>query len=178
MIWLNGAYMPGWKLHTFSGLIVTTILIMILYTALDSGIFGVPSIDLFAIMVAGFACILGSLMPDYDYRKTMIRHIFGPVFGAFITFGYLYTRGPKADLEFALVIFISIVVIFAIIGILPMKHHGKLHSLTAAAFFGLGWIILSIIVLELTHPFWIAVIAMFAIIGYTLHLALDLDLKL
>jgi TctA family transporter len=170
--------MPGWKLHTFSGMIVTAILILIVYSVINSKAINVDSIDYFALVVAGFACVLGALMPDYDYRKTMIRHTFGPVFGGFISFGYLYTRGWEANLGTAIIIFIVIVVCCAVLSIIPLKHHGRFHSITSALLYGIGWALISYFMFELDDVAWVGIIAGFAVCGYILHLLLDLDLKL
>ncbi len=170
--------MPGWKLHTFSGMIVTAILFLIVYSVINSKAINVYSIDYFALVVAGFACVLGALMPDYDYRKTMIRHTFGPVFAGFITFGYLYTRGSEAEMEMALTIFIAIVICCAVLSIIPFKHHGRFHSITSAAVYSVGWVMISYFIFKLDNLIWVGIIAVFAIIGYMLHLLLDMDLKL
>jgi hypothetical protein len=170
--------MPGWKVHTFSGLVATAVLIITLFFILDSYEIKVDFHNYFPLAVAGFACVLGSLMPDYDYRKTMIRHTIGPAIASFITFGYLYTRGSSNNLGSAIIIFFIILIIFAVIGILPMKHHGKLHSLTAAVIYGLGWGVTSYFIFQLTQLFWLAVIIVFALVGYILHLLIDLDLKM
>jgi hypothetical protein len=127
--------------------------------------------------VAGFAAVLGADIPDFDYRYTKIRHALGPVLGGFITIGYLYTKGTEASLEVAASIFISIVIAFALIGILPLKHHGRLHSIGAACGYCIGWALISYYFFEINEMIWIVVIIIFSFCGYFLHLLLDLDLK-
>ena len=170
--------MPGWKLHTYSGMILTVILVFTLYSIIQSGYVRIDKINYFALLVAGFAAVLGADVPDFDYRQTKIRHALGPVLAGFITFGYLYTKGTEASLETAASIFIITVIAFTVIGILPLKHHGRLHSISAACGYCIGWALLSYYLFEINEYLWLAVIMAFAFTGYFIHLLLDLDLKL
>ena len=81
-------------------------------------------------------------------------------------------------MEMAITIFIVIVICCAIISIIPLKHHGRFHSVTSALVYGIGWALISYYMFELDDVMWVGIIAGFAVIGYILHLALDMDLKL
>ena len=170
--------MPGWKFHTFSGMILTLFLLFILFSIFQSRFIEIGTINYFALIVAGFAAVLGADLPDFDYRYTKIRHALGPVLAGFITIGYLYTKSTDASLEIAVSIFILIVITFAIIGIIPFKHHGKLHSISAASVYCIGWALVSYYFFEVNEIIWIVVIMIFSFCGYFIHLLLDLDLKL
>jgi hypothetical protein len=159
-------------------MILTMFLMFIIFTIFQSSLIENGEIHYFALVVAGFAAVLGADLPDFDYRYTKIRHALGPVLAGFITIGYLYTKGTDASLEVAASIFISIVIAFALIGILPLKHHGRLHSISAAFGYCIGWALISYYLLEINGMVWIVIIMLFSFAGYFLHLLLDLDLKL
>ena len=83
--------MPSWRLHIIFGILVTSLL---LYACLRLDLdylfiyHGQPQY-LFLFHFA-FVSMLGSLFPDFDYRKTKIRHMLGPALGGIIIISYLY----------------------------------------------------------------------------------------
>ena len=83
--------MPGWKFHLTVGFILSIVLIYASFT-LGYGYLFIEGWELqfFFIFHVGFITLLGSLAPDFDYRRTRIRNALGPVLGVFVVISFIY----------------------------------------------------------------------------------------
>jgi hypothetical protein len=174
--------MPGWRFHLTVGLILSIILI---YTSFSFG-YGFLFIEgralqYFFIFHVGFITLLGSLAPDFDYKRTRIRNALGPVLGIFIVISFLYiNRSELGDVDptFVMVLLIVFITVPFLAGIaIPFKHHGKMHSITYALFYGLTWTGLEGFIFDMTYT-QSAAIGIFGFLGYFSHLLMDRILKL
>jgi len=173
--------MPSWRIHLITGMIVTILLLYVCYTfGLRELFFQDNEIEYFFWFHVCFISILGSLLPDFDSRKTRIRHTLGPVLGMFLIVSYIYLHRfshHKINPEFVIVVLFLLIIIVFILGIvIPFKHHGRMHSITAAGLFVISWMAIELLVFE-ASLLQTAVIGLFGFLGYFSHLALDLDLK-
>ena len=83
--------MPSWRVHVFVGIILT---IIMLYACYYIGLWYLfienNQVQFLFVLHSCFILILGSVLPDFDYRKTRIRHALGPMLGLFIIVSYIY----------------------------------------------------------------------------------------
>ena len=174
--------MPSWRVHLFTGILLAIFLIYICY------IFNVwypfvvnNQVQFFYLLHICFILILGSVLPDFDYRKTRIRHALGPVLGLFIIVSYIYLNLSKPfeiDLKLILILLLAFLIFPFLAGLIfPFKHHGKLHSLSAAIIYGLCWLCVELFIFNFSIP-QAGIVAVFGFVGYFFHLLLDKDLKL
>jgi hypothetical protein len=137
-------------------------------------------IQLFFVFHLGFVSLLGSLFPDFDYRKTKIRHMLGPALGGFIVISYIYlNRNAPTEIDPILILFLMFIfiVIPFLFGIaVPFKHHGKLHTIVVAIIFAILWIVIELLVFDLSKLQAI-LIGFFGFINYSSHLLIDRNLK-
>ena len=174
--------MPTWRVHIFMGICITALFVYVI-TLIDLWYLFIKDnqIQFLFWFHAGFICILGSLLPDYDYRKTKIRHALGPVLGLFIIMSYVYLNLSdlsNIDLDLFLILLFAFFIIPSFFGfVFPFRHHGKMHSFSAAVLYVLIWMLLELLVFQMT-PLQSGIIGLFGFIGYSSHLLLDLDLKL
>jgi hypothetical protein len=174
--------MPSWRIHVTIGLCISILLIYICYYLDLSHLFvSDGEIQYFFVFHVCFISVLGSILPDYDYRKTRIRHSLGIILGSFVVVSivYLYRTEPeKIDPIFLLFIMIAIVTVIFLLGlVVPFKHHGKMHSMSAAMFYGIGWIGLELWLFQMSI-LQAGVISLFGFVGFFFHLLLDQDLKM
>jgi hypothetical protein len=173
--------MPSWRFHISVGFILAALMIYGLAITVHSIDLDYPNpVLVFFWLHAGFILLMGSLMPDFDYRKTKIRYSLGPVLGIYILGSYLYlNRHEPLDINPA---FLATLLLLAIILpllaglVIPFKHHGKMHSISAALIFSIVWFSLGLVIYNLSLPS-AGIIAMFGFVGYLSHLVLDMDLK-
>ena len=163
--------MPGWKFHLTVGFILSIVLIYASFT-LGYGYLFIEGWELqfFFIFHVGFITLLGSLAPDFDYRRTRI---------VVISFIYI-NRSELGDVDptFVLVLLIVFILVPFLAGIaIPFKHHGRMHSISFALLYGLTWIGLEIIIFNMTFM-QSAAIGIFGFLGYFSHLLMDRILKL
>jgi hypothetical protein len=173
--------MPSWRLHLLVGTGIAVILIYACYYLdLHEAFFFGGQFQYFFLMQIWFVSLLGSLLPDYDYRRTMIRHSLGIILGVFIAFSIVYiNRAEPGNIDPGFVIILVIMVAFTIFifGLVaPLKHHGKLHSISAALVYSGLWMCLELFIFELTL-IQTGLVGMFAFCGYFFHLVLDRDMK-
>ena len=174
--------MPGWKFHLTVGFILSIVLIYASFT-LGYGYLFIEGWELqfFFIFHVGFITLLGSLAPDFDYRRTRIRNALGPVLGVFVVISFIYiNRSELGDVDptFVLVLLIVFILVPFLAGIaIPFKHHGRMHSISFALLYGLTWIGLEIIIFNMTFM-QSAAIGIFGFLGYFSHLLMDRILKL
>jgi hypothetical protein len=174
--------MPSWRLHVTTGIILTAMMIYgffisdLWYLFIDQN-----QIQFFFIFHIVFISVLGSLMPDFDYRKTRIRNAFGPVLGGFICLSYIYQNNfepSRINPAFLLVLMIVFILLPFIAGIvIPFKHHGKLHSILSAGVYSISWAGLELFIFSMSE-IQAATVFLFGFVGYFSHLLLDGDLKL
>lgn len=174
--------MPTWRTHLSVGCLLTICLIYASYLSgywsffIDGG-----EIKIFYWFHIIFITLLGSLLPDFDYRKTRIRYGLGPALGGFIIISYffLYRPDPSTiNTSFLVILLILFLILPLIAGlIVPFKHHGFLHSLSAAALYGVSWFAIESLIFDLTNT-EAALIAVFGFVSYFSHLLFDLDIKL
>ncbi len=174
--------MPSWRVHVFIGASLSVILLYAFY-----------HLDLWYLFISEnqlqflffFHCcfigILGSVAPDFDYRNTRIRHALGPCLGLFIIISYVYINLPdltKIDPNLIIILLIAFFVIPFLFGLVfPFRHHGKLHSISAACLFVLIWMCVELLIFKMSI-IQTSIIGLFGFVGYSSHLLLDLDLKL
>lgn len=174
--------MPSWRIHTTVGIITT---FLIIYGCLSFGYSYLfienNEIQVFFSMHLCFITVLGSVIPDFDYKKTRIRHALGPILGCFsiISYFYLYRfQLTEINLVFLFVLLIIFVLIPILAGlVIPFKHHGILHSIGAAAFYGLSWGVIEVFIFNMTCV-QSSIIGFSGFSGYFSHLLMDLKLKL
>jgi hypothetical protein len=174
--------MPTWRFHLTTGALLTIFLIYLCYYLgywylfVDEG-----QIQLLYWIHIIFVSLLGSLIPDFDKRKTKIRRTLGLILGGFISISILIIYHQNISINDMPALFIIVVlflVVLFIIGIvIPFKHHGILHSILAALVFALSWVLLEAWIFNLT-PQHAIVIGIFGFLGYCSHLVLDRDIKL
>jgi hypothetical protein len=173
--------MTSWRFHLFIGSLITGLFIYFcLQTELRYLFISEGQINYFYWYQVGFVGLLGSLIPDFDFRKTKIRHFLGLVIGFFLIISYLYLRRNELDtvnpvsLMFALLVFI---IVTFLIGIsIPFRHHGFLHSVVAAILYALVWCAIEILVFDLSI-LQAGLVGIFGFIGYISHLVMDWQLK-
>lgn len=174
--------MPSWRVHLFIGIILTgSLLYLFHYFDLWHVFITKQELQYLFWLHIWFAALLGSLFPDFDYRKTKIRHILGPAAGVFIILSIIYSnRYEPLELEptslfFILLLFILIPFLVGLV--VPFKHHGPMHSLTAAGAFALFWIGLELVLFNFSF-IHASMIGFFGFFGYISHLLLDGDIKI
>lgn len=173
--------MTSWRFHLFTGFLITVLLINICFiTDLIQLFFHEDKIQYFYWFHICFVALLGSLLPDFDYRRTKIRHFLGLAIGLFLVISYLYLRRNelnKVDFESLLFVLIVIIVVTFLVGFaFPFRHHGKLHSGLAAILYALIWVVIEILFFDMTIQ-QAGLIGVFGWVGFTTHLILDRDLK-
>ena len=173
--------MPSWRVHVIFSILVTSLLgYACLRLGLDHLFINDGQIQYFFVFHLGFVSLLGSLFPDYDYRKTKIRHILGPALGGFIVISYIYlNRYTPAEIDPILILFlmfIFIVIPFLFGLVVPFKHHGKLHTIVVAIIFAIVWILIELLVFDLLKLQAI-IIGLFGFINYSAHLLIDRNLR-
>lgn len=174
--------MPKWKSHLVTGALFTLGLFFVLfYLGIDFDLFENDRIQIFILVHAVFISILGSLVPDFDYWKTKIRYALGPVLGIFIFSSFFYLRGfdlLQVDIMKILVIMSAFLIVPIILGlIIPFKHQGMMHSLTAALCYAVLWTGAELLLFQLNITQSV-IIGSFGFIGYSSHLILDGKIKL
>ncbi len=173
--------MTSWRFHLFMGSLIMVLFIYIcLQTELSYLFVMNDQIHYFYWYQVGFVGLLGSLIPDFDYRKTKIRHLLGLVVGLFLIVSYLYIKRNELDtvnpvsLMFVLIVF---VIITFLIGIsLPFRHHGFLHSVVAAMLYAMTWCAIEILIFDMSIIQG-GLVGVFGFIGYISHLIMDWQLK-
>ena len=173
--------MPSWRVHVIFGILVTSLLAYAcIRLNLDYLFINEEQIQYFFVFHLGFVSLLGSLFPDFDYRRTKIRHMLGPALAGFIVISYIYqyrTEPLKIDPMFILFLAFIFVVIPFLFGIaVPFKHHGKLHTIIVAIIFDIIWIVIELLVFDLSKLQAI-LIGLFGFINYSSHLLIDRHLK-
>ena len=173
--------MPSWRVHLITGALLSAVLAYAcFYTGLGYLFVNQNQIQFYFVVNIGFITLLGSVFPDFDYRKTLIRHALGPVLAVFVVVSYVYlNRNNASSINpiFLTLLFVVFVFLPYILGlVLPLKHHGKLHSILASCMFCLLWLGLELLIFRMT-TIQAGVIAVFGFMGYNSHLLLDLDLK-
>ncbi|UCH88488.1 MAG: metal-dependent hydrolase [Thermoplasmata archaeon] len=174
--------MPSWKVHISVGIILTALMIYGIYTSnLWDSLTQNNQIQYFFWFQCAFIAVLGSVLPDFDYGKTKIRHGFGPVLGAFVSFSYIYVNDfelEKINPLFLITILIIFLLVPLIAGfVIPFEHHGKLHSISAASFYALCIAGLGILIFLFAYV-QAGILALFGFTSYFFHLLLDRELKL
>lgn len=174
--------MPSWRIHLIIGLILTASLFYIFYYFnLWQLLITNSKIQYLYLLHIWFISLLGSLLPDFDYRKTRIRHILGPVLTIFVVLSIIYINRYEpinlnpASLGFLALMFLFIPLLAGLV--VPFKHHGKLHSVTAAIVFGLFWLGFELVIFN-QALIQAGIVGLFGFLGYISHLILDWDLKL
>ena len=173
--------MPSWRVHLAIGITITALLLYIFHY-LDLWHFFITDKNVQSIfwLHVWVVALLGSLFPDFDYRKTRIRHALGPILGLFIFSSIIYLNRydlfsiNPASLVFVLFLFMFLPFIAGLV--IPFEHHGKLHSITAAVIFALFWFGLELVIFNISY-IQAGLIGFFGFIGYISHLILDLELK-
>ncbi|WP_455392295.1 hypothetical protein [[Eubacterium] cellulosolvens] len=173
--------MPSWRAHVITGSIIIVALVIVCYYLELSYLFvDQNQVQYFFCFHIAFVSILGSLLPDFDYRKTRIRHMVGPTLVGFLLVSFLYLNRYSLftiDPVSLLVLFIILILILFLLGlVIPFKHHGRMHSVAAAVIYTITWLILELFIFDMT-PLQAGVIGLFGFAGYFSHLALDLDVK-
>lgn len=174
--------MPTWRVHVFTGVILTTLMIYGCYYFDYWELFIYKNqIQYFFWLHVWFIAILGSVLPDFDSSKTRIRHAFGMLMGAFIVVSLIYLHRFEPlnikPISLIFIVLLFIIIPFLIGLVVPFKHHGKFHSVTAAAVYALVWLLLEFLAFDMTSP-QAGMIGAFAFVGYMSHLLMDRDLKL
>ena len=173
--------MPSWRFHIITGIIIT---IFLVYTCFYLNLWYLFVNDgriqfLFWYHIF-FITMLGSLMPDFDYRKTRIRHGLGPSLGLFMVISLILSAFndhiPFNPIYLAVLLPVFILVPLIAGLIIRFKHHGTLHSGIAAIVYSIIWVLIEIIVFKMTIA-QAGTIGVFGFIGFISHLVLDRDLK-
>ena len=173
--------MPNWRFHLSVGAVLTVFLIYTCYYLgywylfVDSG----KIQYLFWVHII-FVTLLGSLLPDFDERRTKIRRTLGWILGGFIIISIIiinYQNISINDLPGFLVIGLVFLILLIILGVvIPFRHHGLLHSVFAAFVFSISWFLIEYFIFDMLMLQAIT-IGTFAFCGFMLHLVLDKDLK-
>jgi len=181
--------MPKWTIHLAFGCIATVALVCG-YIFFGPVSWYMPSAV--GLIVAVFAAILGSDIPDFDSRKTKIKHILGFFLGGFVAIMYLvhvhmdirplwdvfsdWEAFYAGHLLIAFFLFVVFVLLNTLIWFFPMRHHGRAHSLVACGIYGVFWGVIGFLALGLNIPDSLVVVVLGST-GYLSHLLLDLDIK-
>jgi hypothetical protein len=190
LIWAKGdtRLMAGWKFHLFSGFLIVGALLVLYFLSY----FAIPDQkDLFFLVVAAFAVLLGSDLPDFDSRRTKIKYALGPILGMALACFYMI----HVDLDIlplsriyaqwgdysgyllrAFVILVACVILNTLVWFFPLSHRGRAHSLVAAVLYAVAWSVFCYFLLDLGLVHSLAVGAL-GCIGYLAHLLLDRDIK-
>ena len=173
--------MPSWRVHVFIGISLTILLTYVCHSFKLWYLFIFEDqVQYLFWMHCIFVCMLASVLPDFDYRRTRIRYALGPMLGLFIIISYIYLNyiePLKIDLNLILILMVGFLVIPFLAGLVfPFKHHGKLHSISAACIYFLIWVGVELLIFKMS-PTAAGIIGLFGFAGYCSHLLLDLDLK-
>jgi len=182
--------MPSWKMHVLSGFIALCALAGTYHILGWSRFYDLDSVR---VGVCGaFACVLGSDLPDFDSRRTKIKHVLGLILGLFISIFYLlhihldirplweaawnWHVFYSGYLLIAFGLLVLCVLANTLVWFFPLRHRGRAHSLIAAGIYGLMWVPLGVFLFGFSLMDSLVVVGV-GFMGYLLHLLLDLDLK-
>ena len=173
--------MPSWRTHVTAGAILLVLLVLVcFYLELSFLFITQEQIKYFFCLHIAFIFVLGSLLPDFDYPYTRIRHSIGPVVAGFLFISYVYLNRSNLfiinPISLLFMLIILIIILFMLGLVIPFRHHGKMHSMTAAIIYALTWVVLELVVFDMSI-LQASVIGVFGFMGYFSHLALDLDFK-
>ena len=182
--------MPKWTVHIAFGTMISMGLVAayILFGPVKTF---TPSVVGF--IVAVFATVLGSDIPDFDSRHTKIKYVLGFLVGGFIAVMYLvhvhidirplwdmfgdWKAFYSGYLLMAFLIFVLFVLVNTLIWFFPMRHHGRAHSIGACLIYGMFWGAIGLILMGLTVLDSLIILFM-GTVGYFSHILLDFEIKL
>jgi len=128
------------------------------------------------IWAAATFCLLGSLMPDFDKKGTAIRYAIGPVTGLVITLFIVWKDGWTLDPVQVVSVFVAVQVMFLVFGLIRYRHRGAFHTIRASLVYGtvasmgmgigMSWGVGDM-----------AVLFVFSVAGYLMHLSLDRNVR-
>jgi hypothetical protein len=182
--------MPSWKIHVLSGVLAVGTLIGTYHILGWSRFYVLDSLRVG--ICAAFACVLGSDIADFDSRRTRIKHALGVILGLFVSAFYLlhihidvrplweaawdWHAFYSSYFLIAFGLLVLCVLANTLVWFFPQRHRGRAHSLIAAGIYGSMWVPLGVFLFGFTLMDSL-VVAGVGLMGYFLHLLLDLDLK-
>lgn len=147
---------PDWKAHVVAALLVFAVIALFKPLSLEYG------------MLAMVVMVFSSVLPDLDYPRSVVRQVMGIA----LALAFSVMVALRADAALEMKILMAVVVwglVYFGFSRLPLRHRGRrsLHR------WGAGLVFAVIVGVASWLAGFSATLALFALLGYFLHLVVD-----